>query len=250
VSETHAALTGMEFAFQAGAKVHLHQLSLARSFDLIDYYREEGTQVTGETIVHHLLMQEDDVATQGGRAKINPPLRSSSNREALWKRLADGKLSIVASDHSPWCLADKTRAQILKNQSGMPGLESFPSVFLSEAIRRDVPLSRIAEVAALTPARTFGLRGKGDICVGADADLIVFDPAASWRIDRRQLRTSAGWDPYEDRDIRGRVVTTMARGRMVWDGERVLSEPGWGRWAKASKHANPLPATRRAQFRK
>lgn len=250
VSETHAALTGMEFAFQVGAKVHLHQLSLARSFDLIDRYRQEGAQVTGETIVHHLLMQEDDVGTLGGRAKINPPLRSSINREALWKRLADGKLSIVASDHSPWCLADKTRAEILKNQSGMPGLESFPSVLLSEAMRRDVPLSRMTEVTAYTPARTFGLRGKGEIRVGADADLIVFDPAATWRIDRRRLRTSAGWDPYEERDIRGRVVMTILRGRVVWDGERVLSEPGWGRWAKAASQTHSSPAKSGAQLHK
>jgi allantoinase len=233
VSETHAALTGMEFALEAGARVHLHQLSYARSFDLVERYREEGTQATGETIVHHLLFQEDDLATQGGRVKINPPLRSGSNREALWQRLAAGQLSIVASDHSPWPLGQKTNPEILQNQSGMPGLETFPSVLISEAIRRDVSLSRIAQVSSLTPAQTFGLSGvKGDIRPGLDADLIVFDPAAEWKVDRSALQTSAGWDPYEDRPIRGRVVMTMVRGRMVWDGKRVLAQPGWGRWAK------------------
>jgi allantoinase len=232
VSETHAALTGMEFALEAGARVHLHQLSHARSFELVERYRDEGAQATGETIVHHLLFQEDDLATQGGRVKINPPLRSASNREALWQRLAAGQLSIVASDHSPWPLGQKTHPEILQNQSGMPGLETFPSVLLSEAIRRGVSLSRIAEATSYTPARTFGLTMKGDIRPGLDADLIVFDPAAEWKVDRNALQTSAGWDPYEDRPIRGRVVMTMVRGRVVWDGQRVLARPGWGRWAK------------------
>jgi allantoinase len=235
VSETHAALTGMEFALEAGARVHLHQLSHARSFDLVERYRAEGVQATGETIVHHLLFQENDLATHGGRVKINPPLRSAANREALWQRLAAGQLSIVASDHSPWPLGQKTQAEILQNQSGMPGLETFPSVLLGEAIRRNVALSRIAQVCCETPARTFGLGQKGDIRPGLDADLIVFDPDAEWKVDRNALQTSAGWDPYEERTIRGRVVMSMVRGRAVWDGKQVLARPGWGRWARQQK---------------
>ena len=236
VSETHAALTAMEFALEAGARVHLHQLSHARSFDLVQRYREDGTQATGETIVHHLLFQENDLATHGGRVKINPPLRSAANREALWQRLAAGQLSVVASDHSPWPLGQKTHPEILQNQSGMPGLETFPSVLISEALRRDVPLSRIAQVCALTPAHTFGLSStKGDLRPGLDADLIVFDPDAEWKVDRAALQTSAGWDPYDERPLRGRVVMTMLRGRMVWDGRQVIARPGWGRWAKRHK---------------
>jgi dihydroorotase-like cyclic amidohydrolase len=126
----------------------------------------------------------------------------------------------------------------------MPGLETFPSVLISEAIRRDVSLSRIAQVSSLTPAQTFGLSGvKGDIRPGLDADLIVFDPAAEWKVDRSALQTSAGWDPYEERPIRGRVVMTMVRGRVVWDGKRVLAQPGWGRWAKPQnkEYSNERP---------
>jgi allantoinase len=240
VSETHAALTGMEFALEAGARVHLHQLSHARSFDLVERYREQGARATGETVVHHLLLQEDDLATQGGRLKINPPLRSAANREALWQRLAAGQLAIVASDHSPWPLGQKTNPEILQNQSGMPGLETFASVLLGEAVRRGISLSRVTEVTAYTPARTFGLETKGDIRPGLDADLIVFDPAAEWKVDKSALQSSAGWDPYEDRPIRGRVIMTMVRGRVVWDGKRVLAQPGWGRWAKPQKkeHVN------------
>lgn len=235
VSETHGALTGMEFAHEAGARIHLHQLSTARSFEIIKWYREQGTSVTGETIIHHLLFEEEDLATHGGRIKINPPLRSAENREALWRQLAAGSVAIVASDHSPWGLCQKTKPEVLQNESGMPGLETFPSILLSTAHARNIPLSRVAQVAAYTPARTFGLGGrKGDIRPGLDADLIVFDPKLNWEVDRRALKTSAGWDPYEGCSIGGRVTMTMARGRVVWDGARVLALPGWGQWLRSA----------------
>jgi allantoinase len=230
VSEAHGVMTALEFAREAGTRLHLHQLSHARSFDLIQSYRQQGVRVTGETIVHHLLFEEDDVRTKGGRVKINPPLRSAENRDDLWRRLDDGILSIVASDHSPWPLAEKTRPEILRNQSGMPGLETYPSVFLGEGLRRGISCTRLAQVSAKTPADVFGLDQKGDIQVGLDADLIVFDPSATWQVRPETLKTSAGWDPYDDRLLHGRVIATILRGQMIWDGANLLSRPGFGRW--------------------
>ncbi len=234
VSEAHGVMTALEFAREAGTRLHLHQLSHARSFDLIQRYRREGVRATGETIVHHLLFEEDDVRTKGGRVKINPPLRSAENRDHLWRRLDDGLLSIVASDHSPWPLAEKTRPEILRNQSGMPGLETYPSVFLAEGLRRGVSCTRLAQVSAKTPADVFGLAQKGDIQVGLDADLIVFDPSAEWQVRPETLKTSAGWDPYDDRPLKGRVIATILRGQMIWDGANLLSRPGLGRWVGPS----------------
>ena len=230
VSESHGVMTALEFARDAGTRLHLHQLSHARSFDLIERDRRDGVRASGETIVHHLLFEEEDVRTKGGRVKINPPLRSAENREDLWRRLDNGVLSIVASDHSPWPLAEKTRPDILRNQSGMPGLETYPSVFLAEGLRRGVCLTRLAQVSAKTPAEVFGLMRKGDIKVGLDADLIVFDGSLEWQVRPETLNTSAGWDPYDDRRLKGRVVATFLRGQIVWDGEKLLSRPGLGRW--------------------
>lgn len=239
VSESHGLMTALEFAREAGTRLHLHQLSHARSFDLIERDRREGVRATGETIVHHLLFQEDDVRTKGGRVKINPPLRSAENRDNLWAQIANGLLSIVASDHSPWPLVEKTRPEILRNQSGMPGLETYPSVFLAEGLRRGVSPTRLAEVSAKTPAEVFGLTRKGDIRVGWDADFIVFDSSVEWQVRPEKLNTSAGWDPYDDRRLRGRVVAAFLRGQMVWNGEKLLSHGGLGRWVEPEARAEP-----------
>jgi allantoinase len=109
-------------------------------------------------------------------------------------------------------------------------------VFLGEGLRRGISCKRLAQVSAKTPADVFGLDQKGDIQVGLDADLIVFDPSATWRVRPETLKTSAGWDPYDDRLLNGRVIATILRGQMIWDGVNLLSRPGFGRWVRP--HAN------------
>src|SRR5262249_53252294 len=153
-------------------------------------------------------------ARQGARAKINPPLRPRAQVEALWRLLADGGVHHVTSDHVGWLPERKDTGSIWTARSGAPGLElTLPLLFSEGVVRRGLPLARLLEALCERPARRFGLwPRKGAIVPGADADLVVLDPGARWRVDEQALTTAAGWSPYEGRAVTGRVLRVLVRG--------------------------------------
>ncbi len=227
VSETDAVLKALEFAHATGAAAHLCHLSLTRSVDLVCWYRGQGLDVTCETCPHYLCFTEDDMAQAGAKLKINPPLRSPDEREGMWRALAERRIDVVASDHAPWGLADKTRPGIFDNHSGVPGVETLAPVVLAEGLARGVPLETLAAALATAPARRFGLAGKGDIAPGYDADLIVFDPGLVGEIDEAALHSRAGWSPYHGRPLSGQLTMVFSRGELIWQRE-LVGRPGRG----------------------
>ena len=157
VSETMGVLTALEIAFEQSARLHLCHLSLPRSVDLVNWYREQGLDVTLETCPHYLTFTEDDHDAQRGRLKINPPLRKAADRDGMWDRLAAGKIDVVSSDHAPWPTEYKDHEGIFANHSGAPGVQTSMAVTLSAALGRG-PEAFNAAVASLTsaPAERFG----------------------------------------------------------------------------------------------
>lgn len=230
VSETMGVLTALEIAFEQSAKLHLCHLSLPRSVDLVNWYRDQGLDVTLETCPHYLTFTENDHDTQRGRLKINPPLRKSADRAGMWERLAGGKIDVVSSDHAPWPTEYKDHEGIFANHSGAPGVQTSMAVTLSAALERGTEAFNAA-VKSLTsaPAQRFGVgHVKGSIEVGFDADIAIFDPNTSWDIDAGDMFSNAGWTPYQGLKTSGRVTTTISRGTVVWDGSTLLGEQGRG----------------------
>jgi allantoinase len=181
------------------------------------------------------------MAVLGNRVKVNPPLRSRANRELLWERLAEGRIDVIGSDHTPWPLVTKDRLPVLEAASGAPSLDWYPSLLLGAAMARNVPLQHVVAAAARRPAEVFGLgAAKGDIAPGLDADLIVFDPDAEWTVDPAAAHSATGWSPYDRSTRRGRVVTTLLRGEVVWDGVTAAERPT-GRILRPG--AGPRPAS-------
>lgn len=220
VSETMGVLTALEIAFEQSAKLHLCHLSLPRSVDLVNWYRDQGLDVTLETCPHYLTFTEDDHDAQRGRLKINPPLRKAADRNGMWDRLSDGKIDVVSSDHAPWPTEYKDHEGIFANHSGAPGVQTSMAVTLSAALERSIEAFNAA-VKSLTwaPAERFGVgHVKGRIDVGFDADIAVFDPCSPWDIDAGDMFSNAGWTPYQGMKTSGRVTTTISRGAIVWDG--------------------------------
>ncbi len=234
VSETLGVLTALEVAATQGTSLHVCHLSLPRSIDLVSWYQSQGVDVTLETCPHYLTFTDDDLESQKGRLKINPPLRTKSDRDGVWNRLESGNVTIVSSDHAPWPADLKDRERILDNHSGVPGVETLVAAALGAAIRRSPDLSTLETVVdslTIAPAKRFGLdRRKGSLDAGKDADIMIFSPDAKVAVDGKALHSNAGWSPYDGMALGGSVTTTISRGQIVWTSDAGIQAPaGRGR---------------------
>jgi allantoinase len=235
VAEAEAAGRLLELAYWTGARLHMVHGTLPRTFDLIAWNRTKGVDATGETCVQYLTLTMDALREQGGRAKCNPPLRSQEAVDGLWKRLGDGLIDIVTSDHSPYPLHRKETGDIFTAYAGLPGAETLGTLLYSEGVARGrISLGRFVELVSSGPAAVFGFGQKGRLEVGADADFVVFDPAAEWTLDEREMHYAVGWSPYQSHRVRGRVVSTWLRGRRVYENGELRAGPGNGRFIRPS----------------
>ncbi len=198
----------------AGTPLYVVHTSSAEALAAALRHRRSGATVHIETCPHYLT---HDISWSGGDVgKINPPLRESSDREALWQALLAGDIDTVATDHVHREIASK-KGGIWNASPGCPGLETFLPVLLTEGHhKRGMPLERVVEVSATAPARLMGLgKSKGSIAVGYDADLTFVDLDETWRLERDDLVSSAGYSIYEGWNFRGAIVHAMSRGFMV-----------------------------------
>ncbi len=236
VAEAEAAGRLLEFAYWTGARLHMVHGTIPRTFDLIDWNRSHGVKATGETCLQYLLLDQNALIEQGGRAKCNPPLRTEEDVTGLWKQLESGIIDIVTSDHSPYPLHRKETANIFDAYAGMPGAETLGTLLYSEAVATGrISLTRFLELVCSGPSDIFGFRGKGRLAPGADADFVIFDPAASWEVDDAKLHYTVGVSPYNGRSVNGRVDSTWLRGECVFQNDEVTGTPGSGRFVRPNK---------------
>lgn len=237
VAETEATSRVLELAHYTGAEVHVCHATVARNVEHVRRARAEGTDASVETCPHYLIFDELELLRQGGAAKINPPLRPREEVEELWRLLAAGKIDLVSSDHVGWSPEAKQREDIFEVASGCPGVELIlPLMFSEGTARRGLSVGRLAELLCEGPARRFGLwPRKGALLPGSDADLAVLDPAEEWTVRPEELVTAAGWSPYTGMKLAGWVRHTILRGEVVYDGERVIGEPGSGGFVRPER---------------
>ncbi len=259
-AEIVATAQVLEMARAAGAPVHICHVSAKRTAELIAAAKAQGVDVTAEIPPHFLLLDESEFSRHGPRVKTTPPLRTRADTEAMWEALADGTLDALACDHfvgSPSDLpatggrlgADGPRQGTTSSSvsydpdemraaaAGIGGLElSLPLIFSAGVREARLSLKRFVEVTAERPAEINGLSPrKGHITVGADADLVLIDPEATWTVDSQGEFSQAETTPFAGWRLRGRVKQTLVRGRTIWDGERITAEAGWGQYV-ASQH--------------
>jgi dihydroorotase len=210
----------LAIARMTGTRLHLCHLSSARSVELVRRAKAEGIRVTAEVTPHHLVFTDDDLVTYDTNLKVNPPLRTSEDRDALRAGVADRTIDAIATDHAPHAVEEK-EAEFDQAPPGTIGLETALAAMLTELVLPGIlPIGRVIEAMSTAPARMLAAADHGGpVEAGRPANLVVFDPAAEWTVEApfgSKSRNSA----FLGRTLHGRVVHTVFRGALtVTDGK-------------------------------
>jgi dihydroorotase (multifunctional complex type) len=217
-------------ARHTGARMIVAHASDPEVLDLIA--REGASNLVAESCPQYLYLREEEVAPKGAFRKFTPPARIRSDREEreMWDRFESGAIYHLSSDHAPATRAQKMSSDIWNVHFGLPGIDTTYPVMAAAGLEGRTSLERVVEAYCERPARLYGLRGKGQIRPGHDADLALLDPRASWEVRDKDVISRAGWSPYSGRRLRGRFVATILRGELIAEGADPRARARHGRF--------------------
>jgi len=215
-AETIALATILQLARETGARVHLTRISSAVGLEMIVAARRSGIAATCDVAVHHLHLCEHDIGYFSPHARLDPPLRAQSDRDALRRGLADGSINAVCSDHTP---VDDDAKQVPFDEAepGATGLELLLPLTVKWATEMKLPLLTALARVTSDPARILGIEA-GSLSVGSPADVCVFDPQAAYGITRETLKSQGKNTPFLGLELQGRVRGTLIDGHLAYDG--------------------------------
>lgn len=212
--EAESTIVERDIRLAAETKGHLHvaHLSTSAALNAVRKAKEAGVHVTCEVTPHHFTLLDEDVTDYNTNFKMNPPLRSREDREALITGLADGTVDCIATDHAPHAQHEKN-AEFDRAPFGTTGLETALGLAISVLhVRHKIPLQRIVELLTLNPARVMGLEGRGTLVEGSHADVTIFDPAKKWTFHAADSVSKSRNSPFDGRQMQGKVVATIVGG--------------------------------------
>ena len=204
-------------AEETGHPIHCQHISSARSVRLLRDARRRGVPITAEVCPHHIALTDGDLKTFDTNFKMNPPLRTQEDIDEIIAGVADGTITILASDHAPHAPYEK-EVEFDKAPFGILGLETELPVFLEILLhqRKAVTLPKIIEMLTINPARFLKL-DRGTLSVGTPGDVTILDPDHSWTYDKNDSPSLSRNTPFHGMALRGRALTTVVGGNVVWD---------------------------------
>ena len=214
VAEDIAVARDIMLAEYAGAHVHVAHISSGRAVELVREAKKRGVHVTAEATPHHLTMTDALVDPADSSTKVNPPLRTAKDVNAVVAGLCDGTIDMIATDHSPHAAEEKDREYIYA-PSGFPGLETAIGVLMTDLVHTGkLPLETLIERMTYAPARVFQLNA-GTLREGGPADVTVIDPNLVWTVDEKKFYTRGSHSPFVGRELTGKAVLTVVDGQIV-----------------------------------
>jgi dihydroorotase len=212
-AETIALATLFALVRDTGARVHLCRLSTADGVEMVRRAKREGLRVTCDVAVHHVHLCDADIGFFNANCHVVPPLRSARDRTALRAGLVDGTVDLVCSDHTP-VDDDAKQLPFGESEPGTTGLELLLPLTLKWAAEEKLGLTQALAKITTEPARVLGIDA-GHLAVGVAADVCVFDPSASWQVQRGALRSQGKNTPFLGAEMQGRVRWTLVGGQIV-----------------------------------
>jgi dihydroorotase len=211
----------VKLSLETGRPIHILHVSTVDEVPLLIGAKQAGVPVTCEVTPQHLTFTSDDYETLGTKLQMNPPVRDGEHRLALWYGLEQGLFDVFGSDHAPHTLEEKAQPYP-ESPSGMPGVQTLLPLLLDFHVQGRLSLDTVVRMACERPAELYGVKGKGKVEPGYDADLAIVDLGARFEVTRDWLKSKCGWSPYEGRSLTGRPVHTVVMGRLaVRDGQPV-----------------------------
>ncbi len=234
---THRAIC---LAEMAGAPVYIVHLSAERALKQVVEARDRGLPTYAETCPQYLFLSDDDLARpgfEGAKYVCTPPLRPSSMQEDMWRGLRTNDLQVVSTDHCPFCMKGQKelgKDSFAKIPNGMPGIETRMYLMWDGGVRKNrISMNRFVEITSTAPAKLFGLYPrKGTIAIGADADILVWDPSMKHTLSEKTLHMRVDYTPYEGQEVTGAPTHVISKGKVVVENFKYVGKQGDGAFVK------------------
>ena len=244
IAEEEAIYRASKMVEMTGSRIYIVHLSSKEGLWVVRAARDRGVNIYAETCPQYLLLDDErykEPDWNGAKYVMSPPLRTKESNAALWGGLRGGDLQVVATDHCPFDFNGKKdmfgKEDYKKIPNGAPGIETLLLMLHSEGVAKGrITLEKMVDVLSSGTARMFGLKDKGEIAVGKDADIVVFDPNQKFTITQGKLHMNVDYTPFEGFEITGMPSAVYSRGKKTaqWNGEQMefVGEVGHGRFVK------------------
>ena len=250
LAEEEAIYRASKMVEMSGSRIYIVHLSSKEGLWIVKQARDRGVHIYAETCPQYLLLDDErykEPDWNGAKYVMSPPLRTKESNAALWEGLRGGDLQVVATDHCPFDFKGKKdmngKDDYKKIPNGAPGIETLLIMLHSEGVAKGrISLEKMVDVLSCGTARMFGLKDKGEIAVGKDADIVVFNPDRKFTVTQSKLHMNVDYTPYEGFEVTGMPSAVYSRGKKVsqWNGDQMefVGEVGRGKFVKREPFEN------------
>lgn len=211
-------------ADEVGANLHICHISTKGSVELVKWARESGKKVTAEVTPHHFTLIDEDITDYDSNFKMNPPLRSRADREAIIEGLKNNTIQVIATDHAPHHI-DEKNCEFERAMNGIVGLETAIALSITELVNKNIltPFNMI-EKFTKNPAEILGRDDLGHLGIGATADIAIINPNLTYKIDKEQFLSKGKNTPFHSREVSGKVLYTIVNGKIIVENGKLKEE--------------------------